>query len=499
MQTQNIIRIVAAVVDTRQLTLYKENGETLHIPQGDPRIRDIVSTATPELIRQGWADVNLTPAQNSYGNFEEASNGAVRFFRVAKAKLKSLFSSQIVVPPSTVGTIPPPPKEQDVNTAMAAFEEIMDHAIPVTSSEFNEEGLDTQAPIAEANGVTPNAHTATVSEDTIIAVTDGKVIPGMEKIKNQFERASRLGSTEGVENFLKRLGSVIDQRSHSVDDLLKFMERGDLPIADDGSILIYKVLRKSIKGKYVDCHTGLVEQWVGAFVCMDHSLVDHNRNNECSNGLHVARRGYISRFSGDVCTLCKLAPEDVIAVPTYDANKMRVCGYHILFELSDEQYTMVKRNQPITDNESGRILLGKAIHGDHIGRTHEVRITRNRGGGVITTPLMHMEQEKPEQIQKEEALANSPMEDKANMVDPKAVAQDVTDQAKKAPSRVSQLVMATHGEGSPRERIQKLLALGLDTPGTAAAIIAVKRKAKKGWDVLGVSPDVVEAIQQAIE
>ena len=36
------IRIMAAVVDTKRLTLYKEDGDTVLIPQGDPRLARIV-------------------------------------------------------------------------------------------------------------------------------------------------------------------------------------------------------------------------------------------------------------------------------------------------------------------------------------------------------------------------------------------------------------------------------------------------------------------------
>ena len=42
-------------------------------------------------------------------------------------------------------------------------------------------------------------------------------------------------------------------------------------------------------------------------------------------------------------------------------------------------------------------------------------------------------------------------------------------------------------EGSPRERIQKLLAIGLDSTGIAQAILDIKKKSKKSWDTLGVS------------
>lgn len=568
----NTIRIIAAVVDTHNLTLYKEDGETLLIPQGDPRVRTIVDQAVPLLLSQGYADIDITPAEdNSYVEFEAMTHGAVKMFRIAKSKLLSLMGVEetpTVTPvvPMSIGTIPATQPAKTAQT-ISVVEEILQHAVSVNAPEFHEEGIAKQGNVVEENGETIKAHSKDEAADTIIAVTDGKIIPGMEKIKTQFSRAAKLGSTKGVENFLRRLGSVIETRSHSVEDLLKFMERGDLPIAEDGSILIYKVLNR-VSGGFTDCHTGRVKQWVGAYVCMDPSLVDHNRNNECSKGLHVARRGYVKEFGGSACVLAKLAPEDVIAVPSYDANKMRVCGYHIIAELTQAQYTLLNKNKPITDDPKGKVLLGKALAGQHIGKTHEVRITAHMGGDVQTTKLDETKKVKAkEKAPEAEALTNPGAPQKDEVLDPKAVAGKVEQlsrkdmaaklyadyQAKKPnalesllaykksakvtweklgipaptempvirvgdklvpveiiieevqpaeakqPSKVAELVPSTHGEGSPKERIQKLLAIGLTSVGVARAVLELKKKSKKSWTVLGVSDTQVEQITKLAE
>lgn len=627
----NTIRIIAAVVDVHNLTLYKDTGETVVIPQGDPRVRPIVEEITPLLISQGYAEISIRAADvNHYAQFEEQSNGIVKFFRVAKDRLKNLFAKEAkesplgLVPALSVGPVPTPPQttpaiehiksagiydvsEQDeVDAAndmaiiarnMAAVTEIMQHAVPVSAPEFHEDTVAKQGNVVEDSGITNKSTKDAPEPDTIIAVVDNKIIPGMEKIKSQFARATKMGSTHGVENFLKRLGTVINQRSHSVEDLLKFMERADTPIADDGSIIIYKVLtrcNRNGQGRYVDCHTKKVEQWAGAYVCMDPSLVDHDRSQECSNGLHVARRGYIREFNGDVCVLAKLAPEDVIAVPSYDANKMRVCGYHILMELSDAQYALLKQNKPITDDPQGKELLAMAIAGRHVRRTHEVRITGHKGEGVVTTSLTKSAElaaaakALPESPKAVEALGNATEEIKDVPVDPKDVVTAVAqlsrkDQAahlyrswqaakrvyggtaeaaalealqafKKAakvgwdrlgindpavtgsgafgsiqkpvvtktkgktkdkkkgkgktkliqfvePKKVpdvfndKRIVNSVElGEGSPRERIQKLLAIGLTSVGVAQAILDLKKQSKKSWGTLGVTDDQLNQI-----
>lgn len=329
---------------------------------------------------------------NSWKEFEEKSSGTVRFFRIAKDKLKKFFSSESEqVAPISVGNVPLAPEAKALN----AIDEIAKHAVPVKAASFEESKVAIQRPTAESDGSTPNDRSNDGKDgyfdkhpETIVAVTQtGKVIPGVERIKSQFAGAVKNGNTKGLELFLDRIGAVIEKRHHTVEDLLRFLERGDLPIADDGTIVIYKRLYRQADGKYVDPHTKKVTQRVGSFVHMDEKLVDPNRRNECSNGLHVARRGYIGSFSGDVVVLAKVRPEDMIAVPDYDANKMRVCGYHIIAELTPAQFQVITSNRPISAAEGGTALLGKAIAGNHIGIIEYVKINAQQGGDLVITPV----------------------------------------------------------------------------------------------------------------
>lgn len=717
----NKIRIVAAVVDTHNLTLYKEDGSTIIIKQGEPRLRRIVNDAAPQLIEKGWAEVTIKEdIENSYADFEKEGSGAVKFFRIAKSKLKDIFTAKAAevvdttpVPVMSIGPVPTPaqqvfaetyrvvvddngkvsgtydaasttpeektpreameeqaklltdagfptvikPEEEplptleafddqnpahwpvtqspdepepiiqsaEVTKTMNVIDEIMMHAVPVQHENFDESSVAKQGNVVESTGHTKNmTDHGDDAPDTIIAVVDNKVIPGMERIKTQFGRAAKLGSTQGVERFLQRLAAVIDKRSHSIDDLLRFMERGDLPIADDGSILIYKVLnRQQNKEEFKDCHSGKVTQFVGAFVCMDESLIDPERRHECSTGLHVARRGYVRNFYGNACVLAKLAPEDVIAVPHGEANKMRVSGYHIIAELSERQYQLIKQNRPITDDEDGKKLLGRALAGDHVRRTHECRVTGAMGGGVTITPIPEdipvvveavspsVQDEDDEEenhilypvasarapvIPEAVALSNPETEKKvaptpplevvkqvevvteqvqltrkeqaeilyaacagggqealdalhafkkaskvsweklglpdlngstfsirevvAKPVKVKASRKDRKAQTKKGkamktktpklfekePSPPPKLFEPTEvesvqiSEGSPRERIAKLLAIGVDSTGIAQQILDIKKKSKKSWEVLGVSErDVNQILNRTLQ
>lgn len=386
-----LTKIVAAVVDTTKATLYRDDGTTIVIYQGDVRLRPILEEITPLLGTQGYAMIDLT-TENYWKQFEEKSTGGFRLFKIAKDKLKNLFGSdKDPVPTMVAGVLP----SLDQQNRMDAVNEVLAHAKPVRADDFEETRVAPQRPVVEAHGRTPNDSRPNDGKDehfdkheeTIVALTpSGKIVPGLERIKSQFAAAAKSGSVKGLEVFLTRLGNVIEKRRHTVEDVLRFMERGDLPVAEDGTVVIYKKLQRK-EGHYVDVHSKKVRQRVGSYVHMDEKLVDPNRSNECSSGLHVARRGYIPTFSGDVIVLAKVRPEDVIAVPQYDANKMRVCGYHIVAELTPAQFKAINSNRPISEAEGGAELLGNIIAGNHIDIIENVKICAANGGNLQVIPV----------------------------------------------------------------------------------------------------------------
>lgn len=413
-----LTRIVAAIVDTQKLTVYKENGDKIEIPQGDVRVKRIIDAVTEPLVAQGWADVDIGYANeggNAYKDVEEKSSGLVRFFRATKKAIADFFNPEKdgkAVEPVELGHVPTdapiptvevnkpirtmdphpnvkaastPEKVQDATPHVkkdtrSAVEEIMRNAKPVTAKDFDS-----------------RAHDA--KNETMIAVVDTPngpaIVPGVENLENHLRQAAKLGSTVGVQRFLERLGAVIGDRGHSVQELLNFMSKGDLPIADDGCIVGYKVLRSTrkeahyidpndpmpvpTKGYYVDCHSGRVLQRVGSLV--QQKTVDPSRRTQCSTGLHIARRQYLRGFSGDIITLVKIAPEDVIAVPEGEPDKMRARAYHILGEIPKNEHDRLRNNQPI-EGMVAKQMLGMALRGEHIGIIEDVIIGGAMGKGI---------------------------------------------------------------------------------------------------------------------
>lgn len=223
--------------------------------------------------------------------------------------------------------------------------------------------------------ISPDAEQKLEAKERLVAVVDGKKVPGVEALESYLERAAADGDTKALERFLARLAKIIDKRGHTVEELLQFLKRADLPLANDGSIVAYKRLRSTGKsGVWVDCHSQKIEQRLGSLVRMPESKVDPSRRHACSTGLHIGRRDYVSNFNGDILVMVKIAPEDVIAVPYNEPSKMRVAAYHIVAELTGPAKTAILNNAPMTRSPEAAKLLGAVIAGKHIGVVERVDV-----------------------------------------------------------------------------------------------------------------------------
>ena len=495
----NTIRIIAAVVDTRELTMYKEDGESIVIPQGDPRIRELVAKLVPAIEADNFCDLGLSDLEclPHYGVVQEQTNGFIQFFRVLKSSLKGLLEqldhlnidptaepeAPIPVADLRIGNFPvdedkvPGKKvKEDVDEAenvvaqafttqaQAAVNGIMSHAVPATSADF---------------------HLPMTKDETVVAVMpeSGTLVSGVEKLDIQIQAvAAKLGSAIGVQRFFERVAST--KRNHSVSDLLTFMQKGELPIADDGTVLVYKRLKSTRNpGVFVDCHSGKVTQRVGSHVFMDEKLVDANRRTECSNGLHVARRDYLTAFHGDVTVLAKLAPEDVIAVPHADARKLRTKGYHIIAQLSDEDARLVNSNRPMKDT----VLLGNAAAGNHIGIIETVEITQDYGGGLIITPVNEKPAEvvldKSKQTQSLDAIEQPTKED--SQVDAVALAKSLGDKKSGRQQQAEEMLKAVTDAKKQNDQI-----------AAANRLVGFKKAAKVSWERLGIDGAMAARIME---
>jgi hypothetical protein len=433
---KTLVTIAALSVDTRHAVLYLMDGSTMTIAQGDARLPRIVAESRTALEAGRLVQVDVAPVivqRTEFNDAEKGTKGVVKFFRVAKAFLKKLVDTESPekvdeavahVSPLEIGVFPGQGTKEEDDTATQApavvdaapiaekspadmttdelAAELQEFAQPVQNAttrqtpaaQTNDQKLDVARErmlqlVGNSVGTDrAEFHTPLGDGETIVAVHEktGTIIPDAHKLARQLRSAQKLQDYTGFTRFVERLSLIINDRTHSVEDLMKFIEKGDLPIADDGCIVIFKRLNKR-GDHFVDVHSGNIKQKVGSYVFMKPGLVDPNRRKDCSNGLHVASLSYLGGFSGDVTVLAKVRPEDVFAVPEYAHNKMRVCGYHILANLPDKLRTLVNGGGSISSDPDGAQLLANVLRGNHVSITQHVEVGGHQGSNVTYTDV----------------------------------------------------------------------------------------------------------------
>lgn len=529
MQKQQLVTIVAISVDNDNAVLYHRDGQITTIAQGDPRLPAIVKHAQEAIPEYGFATVDITEPyakRAEFSDVEQGTKGLIKFFKVAKKAVADFFAPSPEKVKETAHVRPveigiKPGEEPDVAEATAVVQVTTQVAVTVdddatdvvalakevaeavkpTNDEILEQTRNRmEALIGSGKGTdTPEFHKRLAEDETIVAVNTatGSILPEAQKLASQFQVAAKLKNYKGIQNFMARLEPVLSKRQHSAADLMKFLEKGDLPIADDGCIVIFKRLSRK-DGQYVDVHSSRVKQKVGSFVFMREGLVDPNRRQDCSNGLHVASLGYLSSFSGNVTIIGKVRPEDVFAVPEYSITKMRVCAYHILGELPLEVRDAVNRGQAIDSTPEGATILENVLRGNHIGVTQYVEIGGQNGTNLVITDVEGAtEVSLTQAVEKVTAVTldtsvDTRGEAKPNLrteapvkatdlVKSKPVAEDAPAETSK-PKTGMTIVMAKLYD-------EMVEAFASDFPEKAARfaqqLVDAKKKAKKSWEKLG--------------
>lgn len=530
---KKLVTIVGISVDAQNAVLYLEDGSTVTIAQGDPRLPNIVETAKKQIPVDGSAVVDIAEpvkVRNEFKETEEGTGGLIKFFRVAKSFIKKFIDTESPekvdeavahVSPLELGIKPGQSildgeEADDTTYALeaqpAAVEAVIEAPVaeevkPVELTNDQKIELAT-ARMRELAGKgstvdDPDFHKPITDDDpdTIVAVNTqtGSVIPHAHKLSSQMKAASKLKDFSGFVNFINRLEPVLKDRGHSAEDLMKFIEYGDLPIADDGCIVIYKRLKQS-GNTFVDVHSGRIKQNVGSYVFMKPGLVDPNRRKDCSNGLHVASLGYLSSFSGNVTVMAKVRPEDVFAVPEYSHTKMRVCGYHILAVLPESLRTHVNSGGSISSIPEGKELLNKVLRGAHVGITELVEVGGHNGSNVTYTKVENTEAAKAEEVKVDlvkETLEQSDLTEAAptEKVAP-VMAADLKEPAPVVAPEIKKskldILFESFEQAYLEDDLDKALTL-------ANNIVDAKKRAKKGWVALGFNRQAVDLLMEVID
>ncbi|MBX5130730.1 hypothetical protein HJB53_30030 [Rhizobium lentis] len=466
------IRVAGAIATQSGVTVILQDGSKLNLKKDTERTAQILDQLIEKIRNNEVCEIDLGTYE-VYASIEDKTNGAVKFVRGTLSRLKSLFGK------------PEEPAAVELTNLGSVRPSIPAQAAP-------------PAPVAVAPVLMPAVDPSITSNGDLHAVVDGKVIP-VDGLDRHIEAAANTENAIGLQRFLERIAKVIDGRTHTVKELMDFMRKGDLPIADDGCIVAYKVL-KTGNGAFVDCHSGQVTQKLGSFVQMDEKLVDPNRRNECSTGLHIARRGYLRRFSGNIITLVKVAPEDVIAVPPGEPDKMRAKGYHIVGVLPSDVHATLRAGQPMTGHKIASKMLADVIKGNHVGVLEYVNIGAAMGGDVTITPADGKKLRKHERLISGEAQA-LPEETSAPAEKEKTVSirelRKKVDEAYDARTKISQA--AAIGDMSAALNTASAAPAKAEKPKKAAAkakpvVEAVKKSAEA--DVKKIAPGAIAQLPQ---
>lgn len=146
-------------------------------------------------------------------------------------------------------------------------------------------------------------------------------------------------------NFMANL--MRNPSKRAVDELYGFLEKNSLPITPDGCFLAYK----RVRGDYMDCYSGTMDNSVGRVVEMERNQVDDNRDNTCSAGLHFCSHDYLRSFSGERTVIVKIDPADVVSIPSdYNNAKGRTCRYEVIGEVGQNPDDKSEFSKPVQRN-----------------------------------------------------------------------------------------------------------------------------------------------------
>jgi hypothetical protein len=212
------IRIAAAIGSQHGITLYLEDGREENLPTTSWRTKAILDEVLERLARGEIVEVDLDN-YSIEARVEKETNGVVRFVKKTKSFVKGLFGRAEANDNEVVLVSPPDP----INVGSGAR-------------------------AAPAKVEAPKLVKQEPETELVAIVTDKKtgeevVIPGVAALEKHVEAAVLSNNVIGLQRFMERLAQMQKQRSHTVKELMRFMERGDLPIADDGCIVAYKVLK----------------------------------------------------------------------------------------------------------------------------------------------------------------------------------------------------------------------------------------------------------------
>lgn len=150
-----------------------------------------------------------------------------------------------------------------------------------------------------------------------------------------------------IVNFMENLMKNPSKRA--IDELYGFLEYANLPLTEDGHFIAYKKVQSNFK----DIYSGTIDNSVGSKVKMLRGLVNDDKEQTCSTGLHFCSKEYLSKFGtspSNVVVLLKINPMNVVSIPIdYNNTKGRCCEYEVIDTYIDD--TLLEEKSIYIENE----------------------------------------------------------------------------------------------------------------------------------------------------
>ena len=154
-----------------------------------------------------------------------------------------------------------------------------------------------------------------------------------------------LGANLPIDSLCKMTEKLMQNPNLDVrQDLFKWLEKGQMPIFEDGDILGYKIILSNFTSVHRNKEGINISHAIGTEVSMPREDCDGDRNRTCSSGLHFCSLSYLPKY-GTVSNkdthrivIVKIDPVDVVAIPKdYNQAKARCCRYTVVNEVDYNQ------------------------------------------------------------------------------------------------------------------------------------------------------------------
>jgi len=166
-----------------------------------------------------------------------------------------------------------------------------------------------------------------------------------------------------ITNIVKFLDNLMENPNESaINEFYDFLEFGKLPITQDGHFLAYKKVSHDFK----DIFTRTFNNSIGTKPEMPRDLVDDDREQTCSTGLHFCSKDYLSHYGSssngtDKIIIIKINPKDVVSIPKdYNNTKGRCCKYEVLEEYNDIHKKTIFDKPLVNDKVDLKLSKAKA-------------------------------------------------------------------------------------------------------------------------------------------